>query len=105
MYCTLFYCIVLNHLKHFKAAHQTVIVSKVVAGDDETLARFAPDVAEAVVAEVGHPGSGSEVDTAVRSLPALSTETEACTGPGYSSLAQTTPRSHLRYIGRDRCNH
>ena len=59
-------------------AHQTVIVSKVVAGDDQTLARFAPDVAEAVVAEVCYPGTGSEVNTAVRSLPAFSTETEPC---------------------------
>ena len=105
----LLYCIVLNHLKHFKVAHQTVIVSKVVAGDDETLARFAPDVAEAVVAEVGHPGPRTEVHTAVRALPAFSTETEPCTADhGVRVVTPVWPgntRSHLRYIGRDRCNH
>ena len=86
LYYRLDYCIALHHLKHFKAAHQTVIVSKVVAGDDETLARFAPDVTEAVVAEVGHPGPRTEVDTAVGSLPALGTETETWTVRDQSEL-------------------
>ena len=70
------------HLKHFKVAHQAGIVGKVVAGHDETLARFAPHVAEAVVAEVCHPGACSEVNTAVSSLPAISTETETWTTQG-----------------------
>ena len=70
------------HLKHFKVAHQAGIVGKVVAGHDETLARFAPHVAEAVVAEVCHPGACSEVNTAVSSLPAISTETETWTTRG-----------------------
>ena len=87
------YCVVLNHLKHFKVAHQTVIVGKVVAGDDQTLARFAPDVAEAVVAEVCHPGAGSEVNTAVGSLPAFSTETEPCT-TRWSRVTPVWPRKH-----------
>ena len=98
------YCVVLNHLKHFKVAHQTVIVGKVVAGDDQTLARFAPDVAEAVVAEVCHPGPRTEVHTAVRTLPSLSTETEPCTAV-VTPVWPGNTRSHLRYIGRDRCNH
>ena len=76
----------MSHLKHFEVAHQSVIVSKVVARHDETLARFAPDVAEAVVAEVGNPGPRTEVNTAVGSSPALGTETETWTVRGQSEL-------------------
>merc|ERR1719189_400070 len=81
-------------LKHFKVAHQTVIVSKVVAGDDQTLARFAPDVAEAVVAEVCYPGASSEVNTAVRSLPAFSTETEPCATLAVTAAIIKTEKIH-----------
>merc|ERR1719150_3387106 len=81
-------------LKHFEVAHQSVIVSKVVARHDETLARFAPDVAEAVVAEVRNPGPRTEVNTAVGSSPALGTETETCATVAVTAAIIKTEKIH-----------
>ena len=74
-------------------ADEVVVVCEVVPGHDETLARFAPHVTEAVVAKVCHPGASSEVNTAVRSLPAFSTETEPCIAR-WSLVTSVWPREH-----------
>ena len=44
---------------------------EVVPEHDDAPARLAPHVAEAVVGEVGHPRSRGDIDTAIRSKPAI----------------------------------
>ena len=59
-------------------AEQAIVVGKVVPGHDQALAGLAPHVAEAVVAEVGEPGSNLQVNAAVGAVPAVSTQAHSC---------------------------
>ena len=64
------------YLEHLKVTHKLVAGSKVVAKHDDAPAGLAPHVAEAVVGEVGHPRSRGDIDTAVRTKPAIGTQTD-----------------------------
>ena len=58
-------------------ANQIRIICKIVPRDHQVPARLAPHIAEAVVAEVGHPGPGEDVDAAVGPDPAIRTQTDS----------------------------
>ena len=59
-------------------AEQAIVVGKVVPGHDQALAGLAPHVAEAVVAEVGESGPNLQVNAAVGTVPAVSTQAHSC---------------------------
>ena len=63
------------YLEHLKVTHELVAGGEVVAEHDDAPAGLAPHVAEAVVGEVGHPRSGGDIDTAVRTQPAICAQT------------------------------
>ena len=58
-------------------ANKVGIISKIVSRDHQVPARLAPHITEAVVAEVGHPWPGEDVDAAVGPHPPVRTETDS----------------------------
>ena len=64
------------YLEHLKVTHELVAGGEVVPEHDDAPAGLAPDVAEAVVGEVGHPRSRGDIDTAIRTQPAIGTQTD-----------------------------
>ena len=65
------------HLEYFKMANKIWIISKIVARNHEVPARLAPYITQPVVAEVGHPRPGEDVDAAVGPDPAIRTQTDS----------------------------
>ena len=64
------------YLEHLKVTHELVAGGEVVPEHDDAPAGLAPHVAEAVVGEVGHPRSRGDIDTAIRTQPAIGTQTD-----------------------------
>ena len=59
-------------------ANKLFAVGKIISRDDNTAARFAANITEAVVGEVGHSRSGGDVYAAVRSDPSVRTQANTC---------------------------
>ena len=57
-------------------ANQIGIISEVVARNNKISARLAPDITQAIVPEVGHPGPCQDVNRAVGSNPAIRAKTD-----------------------------
>ena len=57
-------------------ANKIGIISKVVARNNKISARLAPDITQAIVPEVGHPGPCQDVNRAVGSNPAIRAKTD-----------------------------
>ena len=59
-------------------ANKLFAVGKVISRDDDTAARFAANITEAIVCQICHSRPGGDVYAAVRSDPSVRTQANTC---------------------------
>ena len=67
-----------TYFEHFYMANKLFAVRKVISRDDDTSARFAPNITEAIVCQICHSRPSGDVYAAVRSDPSVRTQTNTC---------------------------